>query len=299
MFVACVLAVASADYQQPYYGPQHIPVIQNGVPVEPPEVQKARSAHLAAFSGNAPYSAAPAYNQQPAPYNQGYNQGQYNAPSPPGRYTPPAYQTSHVAPKVDGNGMPLDTPEVQAAKANHFAAYSQAHANFGQALSQAQPGGHGQGHYRKRRSIYGGGYVAYPQHVPVIGPNGVPVDTPEVQHAKAAHFAALAEASARAGPAGSYNDGSYDDGSYDGRYDGGAYDGRYDGAYDGGYAGGEGAKWNGPIHIPVLDGNGVPVEPAANQHARAAHLAAVSDAAARAGAGHVGYGQSAPWGGHY
>jgi energy-converting hydrogenase Eha subunit F len=42
-------------------------------------------------------------------------------------------------------------------------------------------------------------FAAYPQHIPVVGANGVPVDTPEVQHAKAAHYAAHAEASARAG----------------------------------------------------------------------------------------------------
>lgn len=42
-------------------------------------------------------------------------------------------------------------------------------------------------------------YAIYPQHIPVINSNGVPVDTPEVQHAKASHFAALAEASARTG----------------------------------------------------------------------------------------------------
>ncbi|KAI4461735.1 structural contituent of cuticle [Holotrichia oblita] len=266
VFVACAVATVSAEYQQPYYGPQHVPVIQNGVPVEPPEVQKARSAHLAAFGGAPQYPAAPAnqYNAPPA-----YNQGPYNVPSQPIRQTPPAYQTSHVVPAIGNNGVPLDTPEVNAAKANHFAAYSQQHAALGQALTQSQPAGHGgyggHGHYRRK-----------------------------LQHAKAAHFAAVAEASSRAGAAGgAYDDGSYhggyDDGSYDGRYDG-AYDGRYDGAYDGRYDGGYGhggGQWTGPIHIPVIDGNGVPVEPPAVQHARAAHLAAVGDAAARSGAGHV------------
>ncbi|KAK9694653.1 hypothetical protein QE152_g33387 [Popillia japonica] len=308
VLIACAVATVSAEYHQPYYGPQHQPVIQNGVPVEPPEVQKARAAHLAAFGGAPQYAPAPQYNAPPA-----YNQGPYNAPSQPIRQTPPAYQTSHVVPAIGNNGVPLDTPEVNAAKANHFAAYSQQHAALGQALSQNQPAGHGgyggPGHYRRKRSVYGG-YAAYPhaypQHIPQIGPNGVPLDTPEVQHAKAAHFAAVAEASSRAGAAGGhYDDGSYrggyDDGSYDGRYDG-AYDGRYDGAYDGRYDGGYGqggGHWTGPIHIPVIDGNGVPVEPPAVQHARAAHLAAVGDAAARSGAGHVGYGHAAPWGAHY
>ncbi|KRT80389.1 hypothetical protein AMK59_6451 [Oryctes borbonicus] len=329
VLIGCAFAAVSADYHQPYYGPQHNPVIQNGVPVEPPEVQKARASHLAAFGGAPQYPAAPQYNAPAPQYNAPapYNQGPYNAPSQPVRYTPPAYQTSHVTPAIGNNGVPLDTPEVNAAKASHFAAYSQQHAALGQALSQAQPAGHGgyggQGHYRKRRSIYGGYGGGYAQHVPAIGPNGVPLDTPEVQHAKAAHFAAVAEASARAGGAaaaasgGAYDDGSYrggyDDGSYDGRYDDGSYDGRYDGAYDGrydgayngayngGYNGGYGyaGGWSGPIHIPVINANGVPVEPAAVQQARAAHLAAVGDAAARSGAGHIGYGHTAPWGAHY
>lgn len=300
ILISCALAAVTADYQQPYYGPQHIPVIQNGVPVETPEVQKARAAHLAAFGG-----APPSQYNAPGPYNAPaqYNPGQYNAPSQPVRYTPPAYQTSHEAPKIGANGVPLDTPEVNAAKASHFAAYGQTHAALGQALAQSQPGAHGgqYGHYRRKRSLYGGAYAghyaAYPQHIPAIGPNGVPLDTPEVQHAKAAHFAAVAEATARAGAAG----GHYDDGSYDGRYDDGSYDGRYDGAYDGRYDGayGHGGPWTGPIHIPVIDANGVPVEPPAVQHARAAHLAAVGDAAARSGAGHIGYGHAAPWGGHY
>ncbi|GJQ71825.1 hypothetical protein Trydic_g11507 [Trypoxylus dichotomus] len=347
VLVACALAAVSADYHQPYYGPQHVPVIQNGVPVEPPEVQKARANHLAAFGGAPQYPAAPQYNapapqynapapqynapapqyNAPAPqYNAPapYNQGPYNAPSQPVRHTPPAYQTSRVIPAIGNNGEPLDTPEVNAAKANHFAAYSQQHAALGQALAQAQPagqggyGGHG-GHYRKRRSIYGG-YGAYPQHVPQIAANGVPLDTPEVQHAKAAHLAAVAAASARVGAAGGAAGGAYDDGSYDGRYDNGAYDGRYDngaydgryddgsydgrydGAYDGRYDGGYGyggGAWAGPIHIPVINANGVPVEPAAVQQARAAHLAAVGDAAARSGPGHIGYGHAAPWGAHY
>lgn len=102
---------------------------------------------------------------------------------------------------------PVDTPEVfcwicssknynlscdkqvQIAKAAHFRAHLEANARAGPATYF---------HSRKRREVYGG------YHIPVIGPNGVPVETPEVQAAKANHFAALAEASTRVGPATHY-----------------------------------------------------------------------------------------------
>lgn len=84
---------------------------------------------------------------------------------------------------------PVDTPEVQLAKAAHFRAHLEANARAGPATYF---------HSRKRRDVYGG------YNIPVIGPNGVPVETPEVQAAKANHFAALAEASTRVGPATHY-----------------------------------------------------------------------------------------------
>lgn len=41
------------------------------------------------------------------------------------------------------------------------------------------------------------GYAPYYHHQAVIGPDGHPVETPEVQHAKAAHYAAHIEARSR------------------------------------------------------------------------------------------------------
>lgn len=76
--------------------------------------------------------------------------------------------------------------QVQQAKAAHFQAYAEA-------ASRAGAGAGSWGHYRRRRDVYGG------YHVPVIGPNGVPVDTPEVQAAKAKHLAALSAAGSRGG----------------------------------------------------------------------------------------------------
>lgn len=53
------------------------------------------------------------------------------------------------------------------------------------------------------------------EHVPVIK-NGVPVDTPEVQQARAEHFALYAKAAAAAGAAKAQRQqaGQYDDGDY-------------------------------------------------------------------------------------
>lgn len=126
-----------AGYAAPWYGPQHVPVIgPNGVPLETPEVQAAKAAHLDALSKAG--SGASLYGPGPGPLAYA-GPGAYNAA--PYRYTPPAYPTSHALPAIAANGQPLDTPEVEAAKANHFAAYSQAHA----ALANAA-GGH-YGHY--------------------------------------------------------------------------------------------------------------------------------------------------------
>ena len=71
-----------------------------------------------------------------------------------------------------------DTPEVAAAKAAHFAAY-----NAAAAAAAASPD----------LGEYGSVYTGPLAGVPVIV-NGVPVDTPEVASAKAAHFAAHAQA---------------------------------------------------------------------------------------------------------
>jgi hypothetical protein len=78
----------------------------------------------------------------------------------------PAY-----APYVHGAPLPVQkTPEVLAAEHAHFAAVAEAKARV---------------HHHHKRSAYG--YAPAPV-------NGVPVDTPEVQHEKAQHFAAVQRA---------------------------------------------------------------------------------------------------------
>lgn len=161
------------------------PAIHNGVPVETPEVQQAKAAHFAAHAAAAHGSAYAPSHYSPAPAH-------YSAPS------------HYAAAPVIHNGVPVDTPEVQHAKAAHFAAVAEA-----QARSHSAPS-----HYQEPAQ-YAPAHHAGAYHVPVIH-NGVPVETPEVQHAKAAHFAAVAEAQSRSGYGHGHEsyaqDNSWDDG---------------------------------------------------------------------------------------
>ena len=128
----------------------------------------------------------------------------------------------YAAGLIHGAPLPVhDTPEVAAAKAAHFAAYGAAAAAAAAAPDHGAYGGHyddGQyraghyaGHYddgQYREGLYGddgqyseshyaghhaGRYVGPLAGVPILV-NGVPVDTPAVAAAKAAHFAAHAHA---------------------------------------------------------------------------------------------------------
>ncbi|XP_044755186.1 uncharacterized protein LOC123314130 [Coccinella septempunctata] len=194
LFISCALAVASASVLGP-----------DGHPVETPEVQHARAAHYAAHAkalGHLGYGIPVAhYGVVPGVVSldgrpldtpevaaakiQHYHDyavaAQRNA-------VPVGHALVYNHPVATGHlgvlgAHPIDTPEVQHAKAAHFAAHAEAAARA-----------HGLVHYRRRRSI-----VAYPQHVPVIDHNGVPVETPEVQAAKAFHLAKHAEVAARSG----------------------------------------------------------------------------------------------------
>ncbi|XP_055614746.1 pupal cuticle protein-like [Toxorhynchites rutilus septentrionalis] len=149
-------------------------------PVDTPEVQHAkaqhRAAHDAALSGHS--IAAPAWHAAAAP-------------------------AWHGAPAAAAHG-PVDTPEVQHAKAQHLAAHAAA------AHSSAGHGWNG----APAHDWHGAGAWHGPQHIPVIH-NGVPVETPEVQHARAVHLAAL---SGSAG-AGHWAPAHEDDGSYKPHWD--------------------------------------------------------------------------------
>lgn len=212
----------------------HAPVaLHNGVPIDTPEVQLAKAAHFAA------HAAARAGHHL-------YKRSLYAGPW--------AYAPQHVP--VIVNGVPVDTPEVQHAKAAHYAAHAQAggHISNGAPIDTPEVQ-HAKAAHFAAHAAARAGHPVVPQayHVPVIH-NGVPVDTPEVQHARSAHLAALAEASARAGS-----------------------------GHGGHYAPSYASYHNGPIHIPVIQ-NGVPVDTPEVQHARAAHLNALA-AASHGGSG--------------
>lgn len=163
------------------------PAIHNGVPVDTPEVQQAKQAHFAAHAAAAHGSYAPAhYNPAPA----------------------------HYAAPVIHNGVPVDTPEVQHARQAHFAAVAEAQSRSHSAPSHYEPSHYEQSHYEPAHYAPAH-HSAY--HIPVIH-NGVPVETPEVQQAKAKHFQAVAEAQSRSGYGhggesyDNHNDNSWDDG---------------------------------------------------------------------------------------
>ncbi|XP_053697486.1 pupal cuticle protein-like [Sabethes cyaneus] len=116
---------------------------------------------------------------------------------------------AHQAARGLAGAGPIDTPEVQHAKAQHFAAHAAARA--GHAIPAPVPAWHGA---PAAPAWHGAGAWHGPQHIPVIH-NGVPVETPEVQHAKAAHLAALHAA----GSGGHWVGGHEDDGSYKPQWD--------------------------------------------------------------------------------
>jgi hypothetical protein len=142
------------------------------------------------------------------------------------------------------NGVPVDTAEVQHAKAHHFALVSAAQANLGasghgqnyqepkynQAPAHYAPAPaykHTQAQYVPSPAHYAPAPVHYSAPAPVhytapvkayYNPNpkafepapapvnGVPVDTAEVKHAKAIHFALYSEAQSHSGYNGAPDD---------------------------------------------------------------------------------------------
>ncbi|XP_023026348.1 cuticular protein 92F [Leptinotarsa decemlineata] len=174
-------------------------------------------------------------------------------------YASPYYYSQHNS-VILPNGAPLDTPEVQLAKAAHFAAHAKARygapvvplLHYGQPLAHnALPLDTPEVAAAKAQHFHDYAVAAQRNGVSVghlqLAP-GLPVDTPEVQHAKAAHFAAHAEAAARAH---------------------GSHYRRRRGVY--------------PLHYPVIDHNGVPVETPEVQAAKAHHFAEYAKVASRPG----------------
>ncbi|XP_055526483.1 pupal cuticle protein [Wyeomyia smithii] len=192
------VAPAYGHYASPW---AYAPVVlgHNGAPLETPEVQAAKAAHFAA------HAEAKARLHRRSIYAGPWN----HAPAEDARASH-WYHHEALVKKWNGpihipvihKGVPVETPEVQHAKAAHAAAYAKVHSGYAPAHEHHyQEPVHEQHHAPSYGAWHG------PQHVPVIH-NGVPVETPEVQHAKAAHYNALAEASAHS------QHGPEDDGSY-------------------------------------------------------------------------------------
>ena len=104
-------------------------------------------------------------------------------------YTPLLYTTrgAQHLPIINTNGVPIDTPEVQLAKIEHYAAKNEALLRNGNAQLAYIPY-----NYYAINPFFRNYFYAGPQHIPIIDASGVPLETPEVQQAKAEHLAAKA-----------------------------------------------------------------------------------------------------------
>ncbi|XP_026479746.1 cuticle protein 18.7-like [Ctenocephalides felis] len=180
----------------------------HGTPVETPEVQAAKHAHLQAHAEAAAqhsYGGHGAWRRKRDLYGAGHGGyggalGFQSHVVHTGGYGGGHGGYYHGPQAVIGpHGQPLETPEVVAAKHAHFAAHAEVKANLHAASAGHAYGGGGFGgayHGGYLAAGAGGHYGGYHGGA-VIGPHGTPLETPEVVAAKHAHFAAHAEAKAR------------------------------------------------------------------------------------------------------
>lgn len=225
----------------------------------------------------------------------------------------------HAKIVIGHGGVPVDTPEVQSARAQHLAALSQAHQS-GRYESAGQ--GEEEQRRRKRRSLidtpevqhaksahfaalnaaasghhqsYNTGSIKHvvvpysgPLHHPALH-QGVPIDTPEVIQARNAHYTAWGSSHDAARAAGQgqeqevevagNNQGAWGGQHWGNQQSQGVKAGVSAGDY---YRQAESTGYKGPIHVPVIK-HGVPLEPQEVIHARQAHLTAFAKAHAEAG----------------
>ncbi|XP_047538434.1 pupal cuticle protein-like [Vanessa atalanta] len=201
-----ILAASFCLAQASFYPgpPAHIQLSPDGKYVlDTPEVAHAKASHLAAHaqasSAHGAWApAGPAYIAGPA-YGDG---GHYGAPGAGLHKYGPA--------PLAHDGRVVDTPEVAHLKAAHIAAHSAeaakaAHGGYAGAGAGLGAGyGAGYGAAAAYGAGYAGGYGKWsgPQaHIQLTHDGQYVVDTPEVQHARAAHFhqfAAAAQAAAAA-----------------------------------------------------------------------------------------------------
>ncbi len=207
-------AHAHSLYKRSIYSYAPAPVITpSGHLADTPEVAAAKAAHFAehAKRGNyhlAQYAAAPSY-YTPQAYYTPYAHNPAIAPSLYPADTPEvavakaahfaakarvsghfnAIPVSHGAPYpyVTPDGHPIDTPEVAAAKAAHLHEHAATAARNAAIAATHVP------HAYPTYAPYTASYHA----TPVVQPDGHLADTPEVAHAKAAHFAEYAAVASR------------------------------------------------------------------------------------------------------
>ncbi|XP_044740253.1 uncharacterized protein LOC123302062 [Chrysoperla carnea] len=263
VFVAlsCLLAVASAGLVVSPHSvliqPQHLPIIDsNGVPVEPLVNQVARAQHaelrLAAQlrNGDAALVGAPLALAAASPVAVAHS-----APLAVAAHSTILAAPQHL-PVIDANGVPVEPLENQIARAQNAAAHINAHARNGDLAILG----------RKKRGIIAPLAYAAPQHLPLIDSNGVPVEPLVNQVARAQHAELRLAAQLRNGDAALV-----------------ASPIALAAAPSPLALAAHGAVLAAPQHLPVLDANGVPVEPLANQIARAQNAAAHINAHARNG----------------
>ncbi|XP_011496122.1 PREDICTED: pupal cuticle protein-like [Ceratosolen solmsi marchali] len=207
-FIVClvcllVVALSSQAQHRNYIGrlSAPAPVGEDGRVVDTPEVTRAKAAHLAAFelaSRSIHHHGRPSNREllsalgasvysNPSYFSTNVQHGSYGYRGPP-------------AP-LDHDGRVVDTPEVAQAKAAHFAAFSQASSRFAGNRDDYYSGASYSGNSADEDDGSSSSSVETHASTHYQGPpaplaqDGRVVDTPEVAHAKAAHFAALDRAS--------------------------------------------------------------------------------------------------------
>ncbi|KAJ2942789.1 hypothetical protein O0L34_g14976 [Tuta absoluta] len=197
---AATICLAKASWYA--HAPAPIQLSPDGKHVlDTPEVAHAKAAHLAAHAqaSTAHGAWAPGYAQA----GPGYAVGHYGAPGAGLHKYGPA--------PLAHDGRVIDTPEVAHLKAAHLAAHSAAAHGALAHGGWAGPGPIGLGHIAAAPLAHGGGHGGYaggygkwhgPQaHIQLTHDGQYVVDTPEVQHARAAHFAQFHHAAAAAAAA--------------------------------------------------------------------------------------------------
>ncbi|KAK9887750.1 hypothetical protein WA026_000064 [Henosepilachna vigintioctopunctata] len=213
-----------AEWAQPkYHGPIHVPhITAHGVPADTAEVQHARLNHQKALHIAAAQAYASGYGDEHNAWNGNDNHGAINygainhgaiSYGAVNHWDQPKYHGPIHVPHITAHGVPADTAEVQHARLNHqkalHIAAAQAYASgYGDEHNQWNNYESGHGNAGWSAAAYNSGYDAHhgsqkwhgPQHIPILAKNGVPIDTPAVQHARHAHLTALAiESSKHAG----------------------------------------------------------------------------------------------------